>query len=187
VPLALIIVDHGGIRRILANENRVAIGPSTLTLDALLDRPRRNERNILLQQIRSQRTQRRDVVYYPDPTAMRGENQIVVPRLNRQVANGNGRKMVAFKLRPAFSAINRKPKSKLRAQEKKIGLDQIFFYHVRVSTNALRILRGDERRPRLTEISGLKNVRRHVAKGMPIKRGISRADVEVAGLHPVHP
>ena len=187
MPLALIVVDHGGVRRILANENRVAIGPSTLALDALLDRSRRNERNILLQQIRSQRAQRRDVVYDPDAAAMRGENKIVVPRLNRQVANGNGRKMVAFELRPVFSAINRNPQSKLRAEEKKIGFNQIFFNHVRVAANALRVLRCNERRPGLTEISGLENVRRHVAKSMSIKSSVSRAGIEVAGLHPAHP
>src|SRR6476620_1635423 len=187
MTLALIIVDHGGVRRILANENRVAICPSPLALDALLHRPRRNERNILLQQIRSQRAQRRAVVYYPDPTAMRGENQIVVPRVNRQGANGNGRKMVALEVRPAFSAINRNPQSKLRAEEKKTWLDQIFFNHVCVSANAFRVFRRNERRPGLTEISGLENVRRHVAKSMPIKSGVSRSGIEVAGLHPVHP
>src|SRR4030095_4792227 len=118
---------------------------------------------------------------------MRGENQIVVPRMNRQVANGNGRKIVALKLRPAFSAINRNPESKLRADEEKIWLDQIFFNHMRVPTDALRVLRSDERRPGLTEISGLENVRRHVAKSMPIKSGVRRAGIEVAGLHPAHP
>src|SRR5215469_1189928 len=130
MPLTLIIIDHGSVRRILANENRVAIGPSTLALDALLDRPRRNERNILLQQIRSQRAQRRDVVHYPDSAPMRGENQIIVPRMNRQVANGNRRKMVALELRPAFSAINRNPESEFRADEKKVGFDQILFDYV---------------------------------------------------------
>src|SRR6266511_906615 len=187
MTLALIIVDHGSVRRILANKNRVAIGPSALALDALLDRPRRNESDILLQQIRSQRAQRRDVVYYPDAAPMRTENQIVIPWVNRQVANGNGRKMVALELRPAFSAINRNPQSKLRADEKKIWLDQIFFNHMRVSTNALRVLSSDEGRPGLTEVSGLENVRRHVAKSMPIKSGVSRAGIEVAGLHPAHP
>src|SRR6476620_3597112 len=187
MPLTLIIVDHGSVRRILANENRVANGPSTLALDTLLDRARRNESNILLQQIRSQCAQRRDVVYYPDPTAMRGENQIVVPRVNRQVANGNGRKMVALELRPIFSAINRDPESKLRAEEKKIGFNQILFDYMRVSANAFCVLRRNERRPGLTEISGLVNVRCHVAKGMPIKSGVSRAGIEVASLHPVHP
>src|SRR5512132_3442749 len=118
---------------------------------------------------------------------MRGENQIVVSRMNRQVANGNGRKMVALELRPVFSAINRNPQSKLRADEKKIWLDQIFFNHVRVSTNALRVLSTDERRPGLTGISGLENVRRPVAKSMPIKSGVRRAGIEVAGLHPAHP
>src|SRR4029077_20313498 len=118
---------------------------------------------------------------------MRAENQIVIPRVNRQVANGNGRKMVALKLRPAFSAINRNPESEFGADEKKIWLYQIFFNHVRVSTDALRVLSTDKRRPGLTEISGLENVRRHVAKSMPIKSGVRRAGIEVAGLHPAHP
>src|SRR4029450_9509531 len=118
---------------------------------------------------------------------MRGENQIVVPRGNRQVANGNGRKMVALKLCPTLSAINRNPESKFRAEEKKVWLDQIFFNYVRVSTNALRILRSDERRPGFTVISGLENVRRHVAKSMPIKGSVGRSGIEVAGLHPVYP
>src|SRR5262245_11343440 len=187
MPLTLIIVDHGSVRRILANKNRVAIGPSTLALDALLDRSRRDEGNILLQQIRSQRAQRRDVVHYPDPAAMRAENQIVVPWVNREVANGNGRKMVALKLRPAFSAIDRNPESQFRSNEKKIGFNQILLDHMRVTTNALWVLSTNERRPGLTEISGLENVRRHVAKRMPIKSGVSRAGIEVAGLYPAHP
>src|SRR5947199_2175684 len=112
MPLALIIVDHGSVWWIVANENCVAIGPSALTLDALLDWSRRNKGDILLQQIRAQRAQRRDVVNYPDPTAMGGENQIVVPRVNRQVANCNGGKMVALDLRPACPAINRNPEYK---------------------------------------------------------------------------
>ena len=45
----------------------------------------------------------------------------------------------------------------------------------------------NQRRPGLAVIGGLENVRRHVAKGMSIKRGVSRAGIEIAGLHPVHP
>ena len=118
---------------------------------------------------------------------MRGENQIVIPRMNRQVANSNRRKMVALELRPAFSAIDRNPESKLRADEEEIWLDQIFFNHVRVSTNALRVLSTDQRCPGLTEISGPKNLRRHVAKSVPIKSGVCRGGIEVAGLHPANP
>src|SRR5690348_11261538 len=118
---------------------------------------------------------------------MRGENKIVIPGMNRQVANGNSRKMVALELRPAFPAIDRDPESKLGADEKKIWLHQIFLNHVRVSTNALRILSSDERRPGLAEVSGLINVGRHIAKSMSIKSGVRRSGTEVAGLHPVHP
>src|SRR5436190_7106908 len=187
MPFALIIVDHGSVRWILANKNRVAIGPSTLALYALLDGPRRNESNILLQQIRSQRSQRRDVVDYPDTAAMRGKNHIVVAGLNCEIANGNGRKMLAFELRPAFSAIDRNPEPEHRAKEKKIGLNQVLLNHVRVAANALRILRCNERRPRLAVVGGLENVRRHVAKGVAIERGVSGAGIKIASLDPVHP
>src|SRR5215831_18110692 len=112
---------------------------------------------------------------------------ILIPRVNCQVTDGNGRKMVALKFRPAFSAINRNPESEFGAEEKKIRFDQVFLNHVHVSANALRVLSSDERRPGLTEIRGLENVRRHVAKSMPIKSGVSRAGIEVAGLHPVDP
>src|SRR5262249_19126339 len=118
---------------------------------------------------------------------MRGENQIVVPRVNRQVANGNRRKMVALELRPAFPAINRNPESKLRTDAKKIWHHEIFFEHVSVSTNALRVLCTDKRHPGLTVISSLINIWSHVAKSMPIKSRVSRPGTEVAGLHPVYP
>src|SRR5215469_9909762 len=106
MALALIIIDHGSIRRIIADKNRVAIGPSALAFDALLHSTRRNKCDVLLQQIWSQRAQRRDVVNNPDTAAVCSENQIVISRMNCQIANRNGREMVALELRPAFSPID---------------------------------------------------------------------------------
>ena len=141
MPLPLIVIDHGGVRRIVADKNRLTIGPAALAFDALLHRSRRNKRNVLLQQIGSQRAQRRDVVNDPDPAAVGRQNQIVVARLNRQIAYGNGGEMVAFELRPAFSAVDRDPQSELGAEKKKIRFNQVFLDDVRVSANALRVLR----------------------------------------------
>src|SRR5258708_14288561 len=95
--------------------------------------------------------------------------------------------MVAFKLRPTVSSVDRDPKSELGAEKKKIRLNQVLLDDVRVTANAFRILWCNKRRPRFAVISCLKNVRLHLAKGMSIKRGISRAGIEIAGLHPVHP
>ena len=160
MTLALVVIDHGSVRRIIANKNGIAVGPAALAFDSLLHRTRRNERNVLLQQIRSQRAQRSDVVNNPDPAAVCRKNQIVIARLNCQIANGNGGKMVAFKLRPVFSTIDRDPKSKFGAEKKKIWLDQILLDYVRVSANAFRVLGCNKRRPGLTVISRLENVRR---------------------------
>src|SRR5947207_14093201 len=115
------------------------------------------------------------------------QNKIVITWVNRQITDGHSRKMVAFKLRPVFSSIDRNPKSKLRAEEEEIGFDQIFLDHMSVSTNAFRVLTGHERRPGFAVIGSFENVWRHVAKGMSIDRGISGASVEVAGLDPAHP
>ena len=187
MPLPLVVIDHRGVRRIVANKNGVPIGPAALAFDALLHRARRNKRDVLLQQIRSQRAQRRDVINNPDAAAVGRQNKLVVARLNRQVAYGNGGEMVAFKLRPAISSVDRDPKSELGAEKKKIRLHQVLLDDMRVTANAFRVLGCNKRRPRFAVISCLEKVRLHLAKGMSIKRGISRAGIEIAGLHPVHP
>src|SRR6266576_3285467 len=118
---------------------------------------------------------------------MRCQHQIVIARGNCQISNGNRWKMVAFKLCPVFSTINRDPKSKLRSQKEQIRLDQILLDHMSVSTDAFGVLSACERRPGLTVISCFEDIRRHVAKGMSIKRRIRGAGVEVARLHPADP
>src|SRR5207248_8995486 len=118
---------------------------------------------------------------------MRCKNQIVIARLNCQVSNRDCGKMVAFKLRPIFSSINRNPKSKFGPEKEQIRLDQVFLDYMCVSTNAFGVLSAHERRPSLTIIGCFENIRRHFAKGLSIKRGVSCAGVEFACLHPGHP
>src|SRR5207244_12622104 len=84
-------------------------------------------------------------------------------------------------------SVDRDPKSELGAEKKKIRLNQVLLDDVRVTANAFRVLWCNKRRPRFTVISCLENIRLHLAKGMSIKRGISRAGIEIAGLNPVHP
>ena len=58
---------------------------------------------------------------------------------------------------------------------------------MRVSAHELGFFRGDKRRPRVAVVSRFENIRRHVAKRMPIKSGVSGCGVEVACLHPTDP
>src|SRR5207244_400322 len=108
-----------------------------------------NERNILLQQIRRQRAQRSDIVNNPDAAPMRCKNQIVVARLNCQVSNRDCGKMVALKLRPVFSTVDRDPKPKFGPEKEQIWLDQILLDYMSVSTNAFGVLGVHKRRPGL--------------------------------------
>src|SRR4029077_17037742 len=98
---------------------------------------------------------------------MRCKNQIVIARLNCQISNRDCRKMVAFKLRPVFSTIDRDPKSKLGTKEHQVRLDQTFLDDMSVSTNAFGVLCAHKRRPRFAVIGSFENIRSHVAKSVP--------------------
>src|SRR4029453_10880042 len=105
--------------------------------------------------------------------AVRRKHEVIVPWVHRQISHRDSGKMVAFKLRPVFPSVDRDPKSKLGSEKEKIGFDRIFLDHGSVSPNAFGVLRAEERRPCLAIIGSFENIRRHVAKGMPIERGVS--------------
>src|SRR5438045_7861578 len=105
----LIIGDDRGVRRIVTDKYRVPVRPTAVAFNPLLDRPGGNECNFLRSYIICQATERDDVVDDPNAAAMSGEDQIVLARLNRQIADRHRREMVAFELGPAFSAIDRHP------------------------------------------------------------------------------
>ena len=113
----LVVGDHGRLRRVVADKDGGAIRPAAVRLDALLHRPRRNKARLLFQQVGRQRAQRRDVVDDPDAATVRPEDKIVIARMNRQVAHGDGRETAAFELRPGFAAIDGNKQTELGPEE----------------------------------------------------------------------
>ena len=63
------------------------------------------------------------------------QDEIVFPRLNGEVADSYGWKVVALKLRPIFPSVDGNEKPKFGAKKKQIGLDDIFLNYVRIPTN----------------------------------------------------
>src|SRR5437879_3280324 len=120
---ALIIRDHRSVGRIIAHKRRVAVRPSSTPFDPLLHGACRHEFSFLLQKIWSQSTERRDVIHNPNTATMRCQNKIVFPRLNCEIADGYSRKVIAFELRPVFSAIDRHAKTKFSPKKKQVGLN----------------------------------------------------------------
>src|SRR5207247_10692224 len=114
-------------------------------------------------------------------SAVRCQNQLVVARMNCQIANGSGREMIAFELCPVFSAVDRDPKSELCAEKQQIRFYQVLLDDVRVATNAFDVLRSDKRRPGFPVIGRFENVLRNIAERMSIKQSATRAGGEVAG------
>src|ERR1051326_6229308 len=140
MPLALVVIDDRSVRWILTDKNCVAISPSACAFDALLHWTSRNESDFLRQQIRRQTAQWRHIVHDPDAAAVGRKDKIVVTRVTRQYAHSNGREVVSFELRPAFSAVDRNPKPKLCAEKQQVGFYQVFLDHVRVATNTFCVL-----------------------------------------------
>src|SRR5204863_3969858 len=102
-----------------------------------------------------------NIVDHPDATAVRREHQIMIARMDGEIAHGDSREMVALELRPVLSAIDRNEESELSADEHEVLVYEIVFHDVRITADAFRILRGDQRRPGLAVIRRAKNVRRH--------------------------
>src|SRR4029077_8492072 len=114
----LIINDCRCIWRIIADENSVASRPAAAALNPLLHRLRLHECDFLAKHFRGERPQRSDVINNPKTAAVGGEDELVVPRLNRRVSHRDGWKVIALELGPGLPAINRSPKSKLGSEEK---------------------------------------------------------------------
>src|SRR5690242_3993750 len=183
----LVIGDDRGVRRIVPDKHSVTIRPATVTLNTLLDGPRRNKAHLLRQKLWGQSPPWRNVINDPDAAAVCGQNEIVIARLDGQIAYRYRGKPATFELRPFLPAIDRNIEAKLRSEKKQIWLHDILFNDPGVTSNALRILCRYQRCPRLPKISSTENVRSHIAKSVAIEGRISSAGIVVTGLDPAHP
>jgi len=113
MTFALIISDHRGVRRIIADENGIAISPAPAGGNSLHGGLALHELGFLRQSVGRQLSQRRDVVDDPNAAAVRCDHQITIARMNRQVAYRDVRQVTAFVLRPLLAAVDRNPQSEL--------------------------------------------------------------------------
>ena len=115
------------------------------------------------------------------------QNEIILARLDGDIADRHVGKMTAPELRPALTAVNRHVEPEFSAEKKQIGALEVLLDDVRITANRLQIGRRDERGPRLAIIARPIDVGGHVAVGMQVEGRIGCAGIEVARLHPVHP
>src|SRR6476469_1698550 len=136
----LVIGDDRGVRRIVPDKHGVTIRPATVTLNTLLDGPRRNKAHLLRQKLWGQSPPWRNVINDPDAAAVCGQDEIVIARLDCQITYRYRRKPATFELRPVLPAIDRNVEAKLRSEKKQIRLHHIFFNDPHITTNTIRIL-----------------------------------------------
>ena len=155
--------------------------------DALLHRPCRDERRLLRQQLRAQGAQRRDVVDDPDAAAVRGDDEVVVARLDDEVAHGDRGELVALEAGPGLAAVDRDPQAELGAEEQQVRLLRVFLDDVRVAADAACVLRRDERLPGLAVVARHVEPRVVIAERVAVERRVSRGRIVPARLDPADP
>ncbi len=105
VTLALVVRNHGRIGRIRSGVHRASFHPAAVSRQPLLRGLGLEEHRLLRHHFGSQLAQRRNVVHDPDAAAMRGDDQVRLARVHHNVPHRHHRELMAFVLRPAFSAI----------------------------------------------------------------------------------
>src|SRR5207248_2972588 len=120
---SLVVSDDRSVWRVIAYKGRIAIGPSPAAFNPLLHGACRNKSGFLRQKIWCQGAQRRDVIHNPYAATVRGQNEIVFARLNCQIADRYGRKVITLELCPVFPAVDRHVKTKLGPKKKQVGFD----------------------------------------------------------------
>src|ERR1700674_4472174 len=111
---------------------------------------------------------------------MRSQNKIRLPRFHCDVSHGGSREVGALVLRPVLTTVHRNPESEFSAQEKKIGIDSIFFDHMGVPLHADVLHR--EGSPSLAVVGGFVDIWLDVAEGVAIKGCVSGCFIEAARL-----
>ena len=116
---------------------------------------------------------------------MGGQHEVIVPRVDGDVAHRHGREVAALELGPVRAGVHRDEQAKLRAQIEDARPLQVLLDHMRVAAHPRG--RADEGGPGLAEIRRAIQVRREIAEGVPVEGGVGRPLGMAAGLHPRHP
>src|SRR5437879_9436303 len=103
MALLLIVSDHSFVGGIVSTEGSIAVAPAAAGRKSLHCRTSFDERGLFGEILRGQNAQRCDVVNYPDASPVRRNHQILVPRMNCQIANRYVRQLAAFILRPLLA------------------------------------------------------------------------------------
>src|SRR5664280_2743228 len=185
VARLLVIGDDGGGRRVRPRVRGVAFRPAARAERLLPHGAPRKERDVLLERLRREGAERREVVHDPDPAPVRRDDEVLLARLEREVADGDGREIAALELGPGLPRVERDPEPELGPEVEEAGPDGVLLDHVRPAADARR--RAGDPLPRLPGVARRVDPRRHVAEGVPVERRVRGAVRVRSGLDPRDP
>ena len=185
VPGSLVVGDRGAPRGVGPDERRVPFDPSAGRGHALLNRAAAEEGRVLRERVGREVSERRDVVDDPDPAPVRREHEVVVARMDPEVAHRDVGEVSSLELRPRGAAVRRNPEAEFRSEEEERGLHRVLLEDVRVAADPF--VRPGDSRPGLPEVRGAARPRRHVAGHVEVERRVRGPGLEAARFHPGHP
>jgi len=140
-------------------------------------RARRQERGVGREHLARQPTQGRQIVQDPDAAAVGRDQQVVLARVDGDVAHGDRREL-ALDGGPLRAAVDRDEEPGLGAQEQQLRLHQVLAHHVRVTREVGR----RQALPGLPEVRRPVDVGLHVAGPVTVEGGERRPFVEASRL-----
>src|ERR1700682_1098626 len=117
MTLLLIVGNPRRVRWVRPNKGCISFRPPAIRVEPLLRRLTRQKHSFLRHYFRREFPQGRDVVDNPNPTSMRCQDKIRLPRMNNDVPDRHLGKISALVLGPLLAAVRRNPKPELSTQK----------------------------------------------------------------------
>ena len=133
---------------------------------------RSEERKVTCGHCRIHFLERRQVIEDPDRSAVSAQNKIVLTRLQFDVVDGNGRKII-LERDPVRTMIPGNPETKFCSRKKQVSVARMFAYHVNRTGRVGNAVA--DRPPGFAIVGCRKNVDSVIVCPMAVKRDVCRA------------
>src|SRR5713101_2747690 len=175
-----VVVQNRAVRRVLRGEEFLPAAPAPHAYVKSGGRVWRKERQIAARDAGVHFLDGRQVVQNPDRAAVRGQHQIIFPRLYLDVVDRHRGKII-FQRGPICAAVPGNPQTKFHAGKKQVLIPRMLAHNVHASR---RLRNGVANRlPALAIVAGHKNVDRIIVTAVAIECRVGGTFSRLRGHH----
>src|SRR5713101_1018805 len=175
-----VVVQNRAVRRVLRGEEFLPAAPAPHVYVKSGGRVWRKERQIAARDAGIHFLDGRQVVQNPDRAAVRGQHQIIFPRLYLDVVDRYGGEII-FQRGPIRAAVPGNPQTKFQAGKKQVLVARMLAYHVHASRRLRNAVANGL--PALAIVGGHKNVDRIIVTAVPVECRVGGSFSRLRGHH----